>query len=231
MAKTCATLIELLRFAPEFGSVGSKSYGTIELAVQPNPGDVLRIEDPFSLPPGKLELVAGTDFVIGVDTTETATNIAAALSGIVVGSSSGATITVVSSGSGAATLYPWSSDFGVLEPVDALGTGGALGPVPLALSSACSQIGPGCYGEKTSTATLYLAAHFLALQGFGDGGKGTIMKRKIDKLETQYNVPGVPSDKDLGATKFGRMLLQLKKTVFFPPVVGRSRRPGSGCGC
>jgi len=223
-----STLIELLRFAPEFGAVGSKSYGTIELAVQPNPGDVLRIEDPFSLPPMELYLVAGTDFDIGADTDETAANLAAALSGIVVGSSSGSTITVVSSASGAATLFPWSSDFGTLAPTDALGTG-APGPVPLALESACSMIGPGCYGAKTSTASLYLAAHLLALEGFGDGGKGMIMKRKIDKLETQYNVPGVPSDKDLGATKFGRMLVALKRTVFFPPVVGRTRRPGSGC--
>lgn len=216
----CATLIEFLRFAPEFGIVGSKSFGTLTLEDQPSPGDALSIVDPYALPPVSLSLVADTDFDIGVDVAATATNLAAALSGLVIASSVENVITIVSVSSGATSLYTWSSDFGTLEPVAGLGTGAAPGPVSLALESACLQIGSCCYGAKTKLATLYLAGHILATQT-GIGSTGAVAKRKIDKIETQYQTTGVPSDKDLGATKYGKLLLAMKKTVFVPPIVGR----------
>jgi hypothetical protein len=226
MSNECATLIELLRFEPLFGAVGSKTFGTLTISAQPIAGDSFRILDPYSIPPSAITLIAGTDFDIGVDVDETATNLAAELEGLVIGGAIDNVITIVSVASGAAALYTWTSDFGTLDPVDGLGTGAAPGPVTIALESACNQIEiTTCYKDKAKAASLYLAAHYLGLQT-GIGATGTVSKRKIKDLETQYNVPGVPSDKDLGSTKFGRMLITLKKTVFVPPLVGRS---GSRC--
>lgn len=211
---------DLLRLAPELRTVGGQSFGTIALDVNPAPGETLTIEDPFSTPPVSHALEADTDFAIGASVADTATNLAAALPAILTGSASAGVVSVVSVGSGAETLYPWSSDFGTLTLADRLGP--EFGPVPTAISVAEKLVQESVYRTKTTEARLYLAAHFLDLAI--SGGTGAVSRKKIDKIEIQFQNPGLPSDADLGATKYGRIFLAIKQSVFPPMFAARTVR-------
>jgi hypothetical protein len=228
MAQRCATLSEFLTQAPEFKTVGPVSTGTVTVAINPAPGDKLTIADTFTIPAILETFTAGTDYAIGATPETTAANLATALnntSALVSAQAVGAAVTLVSKGTGSVSLYA----LGVDDPLSLILSGPTLeggdAQASFALSCACAQINLACWGVKADCAHVYLTGHFLALQsGTGGGGGGAINRKKIDKIEIGYQTTA-PSDGDLGATKWGRLYLQLRKSIFIPPLPGRRILP------
>ncbi len=226
MAMNCATLAEFLTQAPDFKEVGPTSKS--ELAVQGVlAGDSFTITDTQSFPP-RVETwtaVAGApaanQFEIGVDDDATAANIATALgaSALVNAGAVGNLVFVQSVATGPCSLYTLASSSATLTWTTATLEGGDA-VVQFALSCACAQINLACWGNKADCAHIYLSAHYLALQTGVGAGAGTVKRRKIDKLEIEFETQP-PSDADLGATKWGLMYLQLRKSLFIAPVAGR----------
>jgi len=217
----CATLSEFLRQAPEFLSFGEQSDSTLTLLGQPTPGDVLTLSTRFGVPIVVETYVAGTHFTIGGSVADTAANIAVALNGgaLVAASSSGAVVSTLSSAGPLGSLALTSSNEAAMlwdEPTMSPGDGQVL----FALECACAQINVECWGAKAMCAHIYLTAHTLMVQSGSTFAGGAIASKTMDKLSISYAVTA-PSDGDLGATKWGRLYMQLKKTIPVFPIVGR----------
>ncbi len=223
MAARCATLAEFVDLIPEFLTLGDKSTGTVVLAAQPVPGDSVTFTDPYAFPPLSETYVAGTDFAIGATVDDTATNLAAALAaGALLDSTTeaqGDTVYLVSTKTGPAgfvgltTSVPATFQFSGTEL-----TGGAA-LVEFSLGCACSMINLECWGTKASCASVYLAAHMLDVAGGNESGP--VERKKIDKIEIQYAATAATSDASFGSTKYGRLYLAMRKTVFVAPIAGR----------
>ena len=228
MAKACATLSEFLTQAPEFSTIGPVSTGTLEVAVQPIAGDTFTISTPPGVFPAVVETYeAGVDFAIGATRGDTAQNIVDALNAVSTlvdaGPQASAVFTMASKATGSLTLYTLtaSDPASIVFATPTLEGGDAI--VSFQLACACSQINLECWGIKADCAHVYLTGHFLALQtGIGEGG--VLNRKKIDKIEAGFQV-SAPSDGDLGSTKWGRMYLQLRKSLFIAPLPGRRILP------
>jgi hypothetical protein len=221
MPNRCATIEELLVAAPEFLQAGEKSDGTLTVASQPAPGDTLTLATRFGVPIVTETYVADTDFAIGANETETATNIATALSAgaLLAATSTGPVVSVLSQATGpVGSLALTSSDVAMVWNESPMTPGTAI--VDLFLSCACQQINLDCWGDKADCAHIFLTAHFLAMGGYGSGEKGVVTSKKIDKLAISY-AAGAPSDSDLGNTRWGRMYTQIRKTLLILPIAGR----------
>lgn len=222
MPARCATLAEFLAGAPEFLTFGEQSDGTLTVASQPDPGDTISLATRFGVPLVTETYVADADFNIGATPTLTAVSIALALNGgtLVAAASSGAVVSTLSGTGPLCTLALASSNPAALVWDESPMTpGGNI--VQTMLDCVCQQINFDCFGEKAECAHRFLTAHFLAMQGGGSGESGAVSSKKIDKLAISFAVT-TPSDGDLGSTKWGRMYMQLKKSILIFPLVGRS---------
>ena len=85
----------------------------------------------------------------------------------------------------------------------------------LALEDAEAMIDARWYGNKTRRAHAMLAAHYLTLQGLVSGGEGGVPSSKsAGDISVSYAVTALPAGDSLFATtKYGRMFLELTKTV------------------
>jgi hypothetical protein len=226
VANACATLSEFLAQAPEFKTVGPVSSGIATLVANLVAGDTFTVADTLGAPVVSQSYIADTDFAVGVDATATAGNLATAINSnplsLITAIAVGALVYLDSKATGACTLYALASNTANLTLSGATLTGGDA-IVAFALSCACSQINLGCWGVKADCGHVYLTGHFLALQtGIGEGG--VLNRKKIDKIEAGFAV-ATPSDGDLGSTKWGRMYLQIRKTLFIAPLPGRRILP------
>ena len=226
MANACATLSEFLVQAPEFKTVGPVSSGIATLVANLVAGNTFTVTDTQGAPVVSESYIADTDFAVGVDEAATAANLATAINGnalsLITAVAVGALVYLDSKATGACTLYALASNTASLTFSAATLEGGDA-IVAFALSCACSQINLECWGVKADCGHIYLTGHFLALQT-GIGAGGILNRKKIDKIEAGYAV-AVPSDADLGSTKWGRMYLQIKKTLFIAPLPGRRILP------
>jgi hypothetical protein len=226
MAARCATLSEFLTQAPVFKTVGPQSSGAVTVAVNPAPGDVFTLTDTYSTPNVVETYTADTDFAIGATPADTAVNLAAAIEANPLASASAASgvVTIVSTGTGPASMLAMATDNPVAMVLSGATLSGGDAWAVFALECTCSQINVECWGVKASCGHVYLAAHFLALQTGVGGGGGTVKRKKIDKVEVEYAVES-SSDADLGATTWGRLYLQTRKSILVLPLPGRRIMP------
>jgi hypothetical protein len=228
MAKRCATLAEFVDLVPEFLTLGDASTGTLVVASQPAPGDSITLTDPYAFPPVVETLIAGTDYAIGVDEAATAANIAAAMDGgsLVTASAIGATVYVASVKTGAAGAVGISTTNPAALQWSGVALTGGDALVLFSLECACSMINLECWGTKASCGSIYLAAHVLTVAGGGEGG--AVNRKKIDKIEVSFAATGTATgiDANFGSTKWGRLYLAMKKTIFVAPIAGRRFLPG-----
>lgn len=224
MPKRCATPAEFLAVAPDFLSVGSKSVGSITLATQPLIGDFVVLSTQYGVPLVEELYEAGTDFAIGATVEDTALNLAAAIDGRALASatSSGSLITIVSKATGPIGVLVMVTSDPLVFVLSGPTLVGGLSELEFALHCACSMINLECWGEKAECAHIYLTAHILAIvSGAGGGESGPIERKKIDKIEIQYAASSSTSESDFGSTKWGRLYLAMRKTLFIAPLPGR----------
>jgi hypothetical protein len=217
MTQRCATLAEFLVQAPEFLTFGEQSDGTLTVATQPSPGDFITLATRYGVPIVQEMYVADTDFDIGVDEATTATNISTALNGGVLAAAevSGSVVSVLTTSGPVGALALTSSTVDLVWDETPMTPGEAQ--VMFALQCACSMINLGCWGIKADCAHIYLTAHMLATQS-GQAG-GAVSSKSLDKLSISY-ATATPVDAELSSTKWGRMYLQLQKTILVLPVIG-----------
>lgn len=231
MPQRCATLNEFVDLVPEFLTLGDASTGTLVVASQPAPGDSITLADPYAFPPVVETLIAGTDYAIGVDEAATAANIAAAMDAgsLVTASAIGATVYVASVKTGAAGNVGVSTTNPAALAWSGVALTGGDALVLFSLDCACSMIALDCWGSKASCGHVYLAAHMLAVaSGLAGGESGPVNRKKIDKIEISNAATGLATglDANFGSTKWGRLYLAMKKTIFVAPIAGRRFLPG-----
>lgn len=221
MPQRCSTLAEFLAGAPEFLTFGEASDALLTVLVQPSPGDSITMQTRFGVPIVTESLIADTNFDIGANEAATAANIASAINdgALAAASSSGATVAILTGNGPIGSLTLSSSNPAALSWSESPMTPGAH-IVQEMLDCVCLQINLECHGEKAQCAHRYLTGHFLAMQGGGSGEGGAVASRTIDKLAISFATT-TPSDGDLGSTKWGRMYMQLKRTILVLPIVGR----------
>lgn len=230
MAQRCATLAEFVDLVPEFLTLGDASTATLVVAVQPAPGDTITLSDPYAFPPVVETLEAGVDYAIGATVEDTASNIATALAAgtLTTAQAQGSTVYVSSVKTGAAggVVVSTSNSVALVWSGSALAGGDAL--VLFALDCSCSMINLECWGTKASCASIYLAAHVLTVAGGGE--QGPVNMKKIDKIQVSYSATGLATgvDANFGSTRWGRLYLAMKKTIFIAPFAARSRLYSGG---
>jgi len=237
MSQACATIDEFVDLVPEYLTLGDASTGTLTITVQPTPGDTITLTDPYAFPPIVETLAAGTDYAIGATTADTATNLLAALLALpsllisTTSASAGSLVYLVSAKEGAAGAVQLAASNPAALTFDALTLTGGDALVVFSLSCSCSMINLACWGVKASCASVYLAAHMLTVAGGGEGG--AINRKKIDKIEVSFAATGTATgiDADFGSTRWGRLYLAMKKTIFVAPIAGRRGAFIPGCGC
>ena len=235
MAARCATLAEFLTQAPEFGTVGPQSTGTVTIAVQPAPGDAFTLVDSASLLPVSETYVAGTDFVIGATVDDTAANLAAAITAGALAQAAAVAnvVTVVSVSTGPVSLLGMTTSNAVAMVLSGPTLTGGDAVVEFALECACAQINVQCWGQKADCAHVYLSAFFLSVSSGTGGGGGAVSSKTIDKISVSYAVATpTGSNAQMASNKWGQLYLQLRKSVFVAPVPGRAFLPiitGGGC--
>jgi len=225
LAQACATITEFLTVTgSDFLYTGPKSTGTVTVAVQPAPGDTFTIVNPHASPPVAEVYTAGTDFAIGGTVDITATNLAGALAGsaLVDAYALSGVVTMTSKTTGPGSMLPMASSDPASLVLSASTLEGGDATVQFALECACSQINLCRWGVKASCGHIYLTGHFLSVQsGAGGGEGGAVSSKKIDKISIGYATPTFDSsDAALASTKWGRMYLALRDTIFVTPVVG-----------
>jgi hypothetical protein len=219
VTQRCATLAEFLTQAPEFLGFGSESAGTLTVATNPSPGDSITLATRYGVPIVTETYVADTNYSIGVDETATAAAIAAAIDGgvLAAASSDGPVVSILTSVGPLGSLSLTSDSANLVWGETPMTPGDAQ--VMFALNCACSQINLSCWGVKADCAHVYLTAHMLAVQSGQQSG--AVSSKTIDKLSISY-ANATPTNAELSSTKWGRMYMQLQKTVMVLPVIGRA---------
>jgi hypothetical protein len=102
--------------------------------------------------------------------------------------------------------------------------------IAFALNVASSMVNITAWRSKATAATIYLAAHMLAVQtGKGGGETGVVVSRGLDRLSTSNaSTSFEPTDAALASTRWGRMYLALRKTLLLVPAVTSARGWCSG---
>jgi hypothetical protein len=229
MPQRCATIDELLVLAPEFLTAGSQSTGTLTFASNPAPGDAVTLSTQYDVPIVAETYVAGTDFTIGVDETETATNFVTGLasSALVTATSSGPVVSVLSLNTGPVSVLETTSTAASMVWTDPTLMGGdAL--VNEVLECTCCMINTEAWGQKASCGHTYLAAHFLATAGYGSGEQGVVSGKSIDKLSLSFSTP-TPTDSEFATTRWGRMYVAMQSTLFTLGLSGNCRAKNFIC--
>jgi len=227
----CATRAEFLAVAPEFATYGSTSSGR----VVPNaatPGDRFSIRSASDSPVISLTFTAvaaapilGSEYLAGATSTDTAESLAASINAagqLATASVSGNIIYIDSIQTGVDGLHAISDKpVGVFQLLTGNTLEGGAALIDQALACACSQINLECWGTKAQCAHVYLTAHMLTVANGGEAGP--VNRRKIDKIEESFAAVGTATglDPSFSTTKWGRLYLQLKQSLFVAPVPGR----------
>lgn len=94
--------------------------------------------------------------------------------------------------------------------------------IKLYLDLAEKCIGTSKFGNKRDEAVLFLAAHFLAKTGMGEGATGSITKEKVGDLEVTYsNAMAQGSGAEYQTTPYGQMFWQLLRGCVITPMVAK----------
>ena len=89
------------------------------------------------------------------------------------------------------------------------------------LDMAAGMISVECFGEKYSTAQIYLTGHMLALTQAGVAANGPVVSKTIGSISATYAISTPPSDPLLSSTSYGQLYLMLRDSVpCLPMVVG-----------
>lgn len=230
MAARCATLDELLAVIPEFLSFGGQGNGTVTFPVGVTTGSIVTIaakdltgvvgartsgSDDWSVDGDKItEAASFADAVNDPLNSFTTT----ATAGVLIEGTPEVLVTSVATG--IAGNLPWSTSTPltiVLDPLANLAGGETI--LEFFLQCACTMINIQCWGVKASNAHILLTAHLLTIAGGDEGGVAS--SKKIDKIQVNFSVASFDtSDAAFASTKWGRMYLALKSTVFVAPLVG-----------
>lgn len=93
------------------------------------------------------------------------------------------------------------------------------------LEAAGQDINLAAWGDKASEGHIFLTAHYMQVGGWGDdaGERGPVTAEQIDKIRVQYGQVGTATglDANYSTTKWGRLYLAKKKTIFVAGMVGR----------
>jgi hypothetical protein len=228
---SCATRAEFLAVAPEFSSYGPTSTGHI-VPGPSTPGDLFSIRSASNAPAVLLvfEAVAssptlGTQYLAGATSEETAASLAASINAagqLATASVSSNNLYLESIETGVDGLHTLSDKpDGIFTFITGETLVGGAALIDQALACACSQINLECWGTKAQCAHVYLTAHMLTVANGGEAGP--VNRRKIDKIEESFAAVGTATglDPSFATTKWGRLYLQLRKSLFIAPVPGR----------
>jgi len=231
MPQRCATIDELLTQAPEFLTAGSRSAGVLTFASNPAPGDSVTLSTQYGVPIVSETYVAGTDFPIGADAEETATNFATALatSALAIGTASAEVVSITSLSTGPISVLETTSSAASMVWTDPTLVGGDE-MVNNILECTCCLINLTVWGQKASCAHVYLAAHFLATAGFGSGEQGPVSAKSIDKLSLSFATV-MPSDGEFATTKWGRLYSMIRSTLMTLGLSSNCAASRDLCGC
>jgi hypothetical protein len=94
--------------------------------------------------------------------------------------------------------------------------------VALILAEASAQVGETWYERDRKPATLYLAAHMLAMEGepgrtaggTSGGTSGPVRRRKVGDVETEFAGFSASSASEYGSTAYGLRFLDLLRRNF-----------------
>lgn len=93
------------------------------------------------------------------------------------------------------------------------------------LEAAAQDINLEAWGDKASEGHVFLTAHYMAVAGQGTdaGERGPVNAEEIDKIKVSYGAVGTATglDANYSTTKWGRLYLAKKKTLFIVGTVGR----------
>lgn len=103
-------------------------------------------------------------------------------------------------------------------------TGGST-LIEFTLNVAASMVNASAWRAKANAATIYLAAHMLAVEtGLGGGETGVITSRGMDRLSTANASTSFDTgDAAMASTRWGRMYLALRKTLLVTPAATSAR--------
>lgn len=228
MSRRCATRAEVLDIAPELRTYGTESTDTITVASQPSPGDFVTLRDDSGPLPRLVSLVADTDFTIGANVSATASALAAAFnadaSTFVTATAVDGVVYLASVSTGAEGLLSLSSSVpAVMVPASDTFEGGTAA-IDEFISCTCRMINLEYWGNKASCGHAYLAAHYATIASDDGGEVGPVTARTLDKLSESY-ASSASSDVDFGSTRYGRLYVQMRKTLVVAPIVARGRLP------
>jgi hypothetical protein len=230
MAASCATRSEFLAIAPEFATYGPTSSAQA-VANASTPGDRFFIRSASNDPAVLLTFTAvaasptlGAEYLAGATPEDTAASLAESINAagqLATASAVGAVVYLDSVETGVNGLHEISADPAAAFTLSAATLEGGAALIDQALACACSQINLECWGTKAQCAHVYLTAHMLTVANGGESGPAT--RRKIDKIEESFsNVVSTDNlDPSFSTTKWGRLYLQLRKSLFIAPVPGR----------
>lgn len=89
------------------------------------------------------------------------------------------------------------------------------------LDATADAINVSCWGKKSCTAHIFMAAHMLTVVAGKE--RGPVKSKQIDKLRIAYADVGtnVGLDPHFSTTRYGRAFLALRSTLLVLPIVGR----------
>ena len=219
----CATLAEYLALKPEFRTFGPSSVGSVSVAQQPAPGDVLTLTSLTALPVAEV-YVTGTDFAVGADTDETAENLGAAISARALADAQavGSLVHVSSVSSGPVSMLGMDTSNAAAFILSGPQLAGGDLWVQHAVDTACQQVNKEITKGRMYAMHVALACHYLTLQRGEERGVAT--KIKLDALEETFATPGGVSGNAalFGSTPCGREYLALRSSNVFFGIAGRA---------
>jgi len=220
---SCSSLSAFLAITgSDFTALGSVSTATVTWLGTGTVGDTLTIgsgptQVVMTAVAGPRVAGSNTWSVDGADTAEAASFAAAVadsgLSSILTASLDGLVLTLTTVATGPASELSIATSDALVYQLSGSAFEGGSDLIDFTLSTTCSMLAPLCWGAKQAAASVYLAAHFLAIQS-GSGEGGAISSKAINKISIGFAAtPFNPSDAAFASTKWGRLYLALKSTI------------------
>lgn len=89
------------------------------------------------------------------------------------------------------------------------------------------QVSPTAFKNKTKTAQLYLAAHFLSMAFTDTGGRGPLSQLQIGDVTKAYTLPWLNRKDSYGGTQYGLTYIQIRDSVIPSVAMAIPGRVGS----
>lgn len=226
MSTVPATVGDVLAVVPAAGGVGPPSTGTLSVVATPVPPGTTITYQGHTLTAVAVARTSGANNFDGSlgSTAAIAADILAALAdpanawqAIVAAELAGSTISITTIEDGYDSEGALSSSH---ASITTTGLDGGSTLVDELVALAASMVAVTVWGEKTHSATQYLALHFLAqLDSTIAGGNAPVASVKIADIAKTYAV-ATPGDALYGSTSWGRMYLALYETVYSGGLTG-----------